>query len=91
MSQNDNAPEMDAVPDDAPKVRTSAYVLALSQVGIEMVVPIALGVGLDVWLGTVPFLMISGVILGLVGGLVHLMAILKRMDRRESPPAQKPT
>lgn len=74
-----------------PKARTAAYLMALSQVGLEMVVPIALGVGLDRWLGTVPWLMVAGVFLGLFGGLIHTMAILRRMDRRDSSPPQKPT
>jgi F0F1-type ATP synthase assembly protein I len=69
------------MPAEGPKPSGLAYVMALSQVGLEMVVPIGLGVGLDLWIGTVPWFMILGVVLGLVGGLVHMMAILRRMDR----------
>lgn len=80
------------MPDQPPRSRTLGYVIALSQIGIEMVVPIALGVGLDQWLGTVPWLMIAGVFLGLFGGLAHMMVILRRMDRRDSPqPPRNPT
>lgn len=67
-----------------PGSREMGYVLALSQVGLEMVAPIAIGVGLDVWLGSMPWITIGGVGLGLVGGLVHLLAILNRMDRSDS-------
>ena len=55
---------------------------------MEMVVPIVVGVLLDQWLGTVPWIMVGGVLLGFVGGLIHMMAILSKMDRsdRREPP-----
>lgn len=64
--------------------RAMGYVIALSQVGIEMVVPIGLGVILDRWMGTAPWIMVGGVLLGLFGGLAHLMVIVNRMDRSDS-------
>lgn len=78
------------MPDRPSQARTTGYLIALGQVGLEMVVPIALGVGLDRWLGTVPWLMVGGVVLGLFGGLAHMLAILRRMDRADTPPPQKP-
>jgi len=60
--------------------RAMGYMIALSQVGFEMVVPIVLGVILDRWLGTVPWLMVGGVLLGLFGGMAHLIALLQKMD-----------
>jgi F0F1-type ATP synthase assembly protein I len=60
------------------------YLIALGQIGMEMVVPIGLGVALDVWLGTIPLFIVVGVLLGLVGGMVHMMAILKRMDQSKT-------
>jgi F0F1-type ATP synthase assembly protein I len=59
----------------------TGYLLALSQVGVEMVVPIGLGVGLDVWLGTLPWITVVGVLLGLFGGIAHLLVIVDRMDK----------
>lgn len=71
------------MPEQPSKSRAMGYVIALSQVGMEMVVPIVLGVLLDNWLGTVPWLLIGGVLLGLFGGLLHLIAILNKMDRAQ--------
>ena len=80
------------MPDKPPKSRQLGYLMALGQVGAEMVAPIVLGVLLDQWLGTVPWIMIGGVFLGLFGGLAHMIAILNRMDRQKSDqPPQKPT
>ena len=69
---------------EAPRSsRSMAYVIALGQVGMEMVVPIALGVIADRWWGTTPWLMTVGVVAGLLGGLVHMIALLRRLDRAE--------
>jgi F0F1-type ATP synthase assembly protein I len=54
---------------------------------MEMVVPIVVGLLMDRWLGTTPWLMVGGVVLGFVGGFAHLMAILQRIDRTD---AEKP-
>jgi len=64
------------------------YLIAISQVGFEMVVPIAIGVFLDQWLGTIPWLTVVGVLLGLFGGLAHLMVLLQKLDRinKDQPP-----
>jgi ATP synthase protein I len=78
------------MPDDQSGPRQMGYLIALGQVGMEMVAPIAIGVGLDVWLGTMPLFVVIGVLVGLVGGMAHMMAILKRMDQSKSkkPPQQ---
>jgi F0F1-type ATP synthase assembly protein I len=70
--------------DDEPRFGQMGYLLALGQVGIEMVVPIGLGILLDLWLHTAPVFILIGVVVGLVGGLLHMLMILKRMDRSES-------
>lgn len=72
------------MPDDQSRSRQMGYLIALGQIGMEMVVPIGLGVALDVWLGTIPLFIVVGVLLGLVGGMVHMMAILKRMDQSKT-------
>jgi F0F1-type ATP synthase assembly protein I len=80
------------MPDRPPRTRALSYVIALSQVGLEMVVPIVLGILLDRWLGTVPWLLVAGVLIGLFGGLAHMMMILNRMDRSNSQqPPQTPS
>ena len=74
--------------DQLPSPRQLGYVIAIGQVGLEMVVPIGLGVGLDVWLGTLPWISIVGVLLGFFGGMTHLMVLVNRMDKSEksAPP-----
>jgi len=60
--------------------------MTLSQVGLEMVAPIVLGLVLDHYLGWSPWCVIVGAVLGLSGGLVHLVAVLNKEDRDPSPP-----
>jgi F0F1-type ATP synthase assembly protein I len=58
--------------------------VALSQVGLEMVVPIVAGLLIDHYLGCKPWALIAGAVLGLCGGLVHLVHLLNRMDSKDS-------
>ncbi|MCS7014528.1 MAG: AtpZ/AtpI family protein [Gemmatales bacterium] len=53
---------------------------ALAQVGLEMALPIAVGAWLDYRWGTMPWLVITGVIVGFAVGMIHLWLLL-----RESP------
>jgi Uncharacterized protein conserved in bacteria len=69
------------MPDQPSKNRAWGYALALSQIGMEMFVPIVIGVLLDNWLGTAPWILIVGVLLGLFGGLLHLIALVNKMER----------
>jgi F0F1-type ATP synthase assembly protein I len=65
--------------------------LALSQVGLEMVAPVAVGLALDHYLKWSPWATVAGAGLGLAGGLVHLVVLLNRFEdaeaakRREKP------
>ena len=70
--------------EDSPDPSKLAQYAALSQVGLEMVAPIGLGLLLDYWLAWGPWGVIGGAILGLVGGMAHLVAILKTKSSRES-------
>ena len=58
---------------------------AMAQVGFEMVVPIILGIFLDNWLGTGPWMVVAGAVLGLAGGLFHLVLLLNRLDKKDPP------
>jgi hypothetical protein len=87
-------------PDDAPAVRRGApeavmlpgdprdmrRYFAFSQVGLEMVVPIVAGVLLDLWLHWMPWGVLTGVVLGLTVGFVHLIYLVKKEDSDSSPP-----
>ncbi len=63
---------------------------ALSQIGLEMVAPIGLGLALDYWLGSSPWGAVIGAILGFVGGITHLIVLVnQRKEKEESKPARK--
>ena len=63
-----------------------AQYAALAQIGLEMAAPIALGAALDYWLGWMPWATVCGALLGLVGGMAHLVTIL---NRQTNGPAQR--
>jgi F0F1-type ATP synthase assembly protein I len=59
---------------------------ALAQVGFEMVAPIVLGLWLDHKFEIGPWGVIVGAVLGLVGGLAHLVVMVRRFEAKDSPP-----
>jgi hypothetical protein len=61
---------------------------ALATAGVEMVVPIIIGYYLDAWLGWTPWLTAAGVVLGLVGSLLHLIILLKRFENPQTSPGR---
>jgi F0F1-type ATP synthase assembly protein I len=68
------------------------YYIALTYVGVEMVVPMLVGIGLDYWLDWTPWATITGLILGFVGGLIHLVRMVQQHDAQERrpPPGEGP-
>jgi len=67
---------------------------AMAQVGFEMVAPIVLGYFLDQWWGSSPWMVAVGAVVGLVGGLYHLILLMNRINRlhrseTQDPPAGK--
>ena len=70
------------MPDDRPPdAREMGKYMALAQVGVEMVVPLIVGLAIDSYVGTGPWLMVAGAVLGFVGGIMHLIALSNRQDR----------
>ena len=70
------------MPEDPPgQGRELGYYFTLAQVGMEIVVPIGLGVFLDrsVW-NWAPWGLIGGAVLGFVGGLAHLIVLANRQQ-----------
>lgn len=63
-----------------PDARRVGLYFALAQVGLEMVVPIVAGILLDHWLATGPWLLVAGAVLGLAGGLYHLVRLTQQLD-----------
>ena len=68
------------------------FYIALGQVGMEMVVPIVVGLVLDYYLNWSPWGVIVGAVLGFFGGLAHLIHLLNQHEdgsasksRRDAP------
>jgi len=61
--------------------------LGLGQVGLEMVVPIILGLVVDRYAGSAPWCLVAGAVLGLCGGLAHLV---HQLNRKDSGKASRP-
>lgn len=70
--------------EDSPGPSKFARYAELSQIGMEMAAPIGLGVLLDRWMAWGPWGVIIGAILGLVGGMAHLVSILNARSSSES-------
>jgi len=64
--------------------------IALASVGLEMVVPIGLGYLLDRYAGCDPWGVIGGVVVGFVGGVLHLMILINLQERRDRQKAARP-
>jgi hypothetical protein len=72
--------------------RETSRLLGLSQIGLEMVAPIGLGLALDYWLGwlpSVPWLTITGAVLGPTFGLIHLVRVMNRENAAEAARTQR--
>ena len=74
-----------------PTPREMAYLFALAQTGVEMVLPAVLGMFLDPYFGTTPWITVVLAVLGFTGGLVHLLAILKNKEKDESSRKKPPS
>jgi F0F1-type ATP synthase assembly protein I len=71
-----------------PHPREFGYYIALAQVGLEMAAPVGIGVALDHYLGWSPWGVIVGAVVGLVGGIGHLISLTSRRhpdDNSSSP------
>src|SRR2546428_31253 len=70
--------------------RKFGLAVMLGQAGLEMVAPIALGVLLDRWLNTMPWLTVPGAVVGFVGGLGHMPSRATRLNAASPPPPARP-
>lgn len=69
------------MPEQRPDSREMGFYFALAQVGFEMVAPIGVGLLLNWWLDWGAWLVIVGAVLGVVGGVTHLVALLNRHEK----------
>jgi len=74
---------------ERPDRKDMGRYVGLSQIGLEMVVPIVAGLLLDRYLDWTPWATIAGAVLGLCGGLVHLVHMLGKMDAGDSAPSDR--
>jgi F0F1-type ATP synthase assembly protein I len=65
-----------------PDPRELGFYFSLAQIGLEMVVPIGVGVLLDLNLGWRPWAAIAGAVLGFVAGFTHLISMLNRHNKK---------
>jgi ATP synthase protein I len=72
------------MPSGKPEQRELGYYFSLAQVGLEMVVPIAVGIWLQDRFELRPWGVVVGAVLGLAGGLAHLVVISNRQNRSGS-------
>jgi F0F1-type ATP synthase assembly protein I len=75
-----------------PDPKEMGRYFSLSQVGLEMVVPIGIGLAVDNYFGCQPWGVVVGAVVGLVGGFTHLLIQLKQLNNEESkrPPRNLP-
>jgi F0F1-type ATP synthase assembly protein I len=75
-------------PGDAPPrggfALTSRYAAAGLQVGASVVGGLLLGMLLDRWLATAPWIALAGLLLGAVGGFLELFRALRRWEREDA-------
>jgi hypothetical protein len=81
------------LPDNQPSPRVVGLYWALAQTGLEMVMPIVAGLLLDRSLGWQPWGVAAGAVLGLAGGLWHLVYLLNKLEQadRQSSDKRKPS
>ena len=65
------------------------FYFSLSQVGLEMVVPVGVGIALDRYLQWSPWGVIGGAVAGLLVGFVHLVVVLNRHDQGGAGPSER--
>jgi F0F1-type ATP synthase assembly protein I len=82
------------MPDDpSAETRELGYYFALAQVGLEMVTPLIIGLVIDYYAGWGPWATVSGMVLGFVGGVAHIVLLTNKHDaaqRNEQKPGSKP-
>jgi F0F1-type ATP synthase assembly protein I len=62
--------------------------MAMSQAGLEMVVPIGIGVAIDFYVHVSPWGAIIGAVLGFTVGLTHLIYVSQKNDDSSDKPSK---
>jgi F0F1-type ATP synthase assembly protein I len=81
------------MPDDGPPdAREQGIYFTLAQVGVEMVVPLIVGLVIDHYAAWGPWATLAGMVLGFVGGITHIVLLSNKQDavlRKKQPPGDK--
>jgi F0F1-type ATP synthase assembly protein I len=77
------------MPQREPDFKLLGQLAVLSQIGLEMATPVGIGAALDYYFGWAPWASIAGAMLGLVGGMAHLFAILNRRAKDNSARSER--
>ncbi len=72
------------MPKGLPDPKELGRYYALSQIGLEMVAPIGLGLILDYYLNWSPWGAVVGAVVGFVGGMAHLVVLMGRPKNADS-------
>jgi hypothetical protein len=85
----DEFPDANMPTGNRPDPSEMGRYLALGQAGMEMVVPIAIGVAIDYYLNCSPWGAVIGTLAGFFGGLAHLLIMLKRLNEKPREPSER--
>ncbi len=77
-------------PSENPDPRDLGFYYSLANVGMEMVIPTALGLVVDHYVGTMPWITIVLTVFGFVGGLVHLVVLLQMKAKKDEESGRQP-
>jgi F0F1-type ATP synthase assembly protein I len=73
------------MPTNLPDPKELGRYFALAQVGLEMVVPVVVGLVLDARFDWSPWGAVVGAVLGLTSGVAHLVVISNRGEKNGAP------
>jgi F0F1-type ATP synthase assembly protein I len=74
------------MPEQNQEPRELGRYFALAQAGMEMAAPIALGAWLDYMFGWSPWAVVTGALLGAIGGMTHLIWMAQHMEDDQTKP-----
>lgn len=74
-------------------MRELGIYFTLAQVGVEMVVPLLVGLVIDHYAAWGPWATVGGMIVGFVGGISHIVLLSNRqnsLQNKKKPPGESP-
>jgi F0F1-type ATP synthase assembly protein I len=68
------------MPDEQPPTRDFGAVLVIGGVGVEIVASILVGAVLDSYMNWAPWGILTGLVVGFTGGMLHLIVLMRRFS-----------